>query len=186
MFVDECPCSHFSADQLLVSWRVIGCGGKCWMHHLWNQAGLVKDACLSYGSLPWSPIYRTGGRYGVGGRYMIRPDHSPCPVQINHPLFPVTPQEGDLIMDLTWSSHPSIDDQVIPLQGRGWLDHWRGGGMCSTQVREKKTKKREKHMAIFKVVIGQANLAWTGRLKRTKAWRCNFPIIATSRSHNKK
>ncbi len=39
------------------------------MHHLGNQSGLVKDACLSYGSLLSSRIYRTGGRYGVGGRY---------------------------------------------------------------------------------------------------------------------
>ncbi len=71
LFVDECVCSHFSAGQVLVCWRVIGCGGICLLDHLGNQAGLVKDACLSYCSLPFSRIYRTSGQCGVGGGYNI-------------------------------------------------------------------------------------------------------------------
>ncbi len=40
----------------------------CWLDNPGNQTRLVKDARLSYGSLPWSCISRTGGQCG---RYSI-------------------------------------------------------------------------------------------------------------------
>ncbi len=36
----------------------------CWLDRPGNQARPVKDACLSYGSLPFSRIYRPGGQCG--------------------------------------------------------------------------------------------------------------------------